>query len=374
MTLITISGLLLPLAYAERGDNLERLMGPLYVHLREVIEALSGIHGIYTRCVLEETDALLELYESIPDAPSSWLDIAERFGRFLLSTQENNGAWRRAYSMDGAPLTEPDSWFGQTHYQQYSSTATVIPFLLRLSKITYDVRFRTAAVRAGRFVREQFVDKVRHNGGIHDSIYAKPQLIDHESIYFCCRALLSLHKAVGGEYFFDGVVRAAKLSASWIMLWDVPLPPESTLAQYGFRSTGQAGCDAPGAGYFHPMGLIAVPDWIEIAQLTADKTFLDIAELCLMACNQNVGKSWGFARDGLQEEGVLLSPWFIDDPIFADETGFGGRRKGEGNKTCLPWISAVTVWAGEEMKRRFGTQDFDLLRARIGVKPRVNGA
>lgn len=359
------TGLLLPLAYAKPGENLESLMGPIYSHRQSIIQALSRSHGVYTRCVLEETEALLALYLRVEAAPHSWLEVATRFGEFLLTVQEPDGSWRRAYSMDAQPLTEPEEWFGQTFYQQRSSTATVIPLLLELAQITQKEGYLRAAIRAGRFVRTHFVDKVRHNGGIHDSIYAKPQLIDHESIYFCCRALLCLYETTGSEYFRTGAIRAGQLSASWILLWDIPLPPDSTLARQGFRSTGWAGCDTPGAGYVHPMGIIATPDFIRLAQITGDSTFFDIAELCFMACNENVGHKWGYAMEGMQEEGLLLSPWFLEDPMFAADTGFGGRRKGEGNKTCLPWISAVTVWAGDEIKRRFGTLDFDELRVKL---------
>ena len=59
---------------------------------------------------------------------------------------------------------------------------------------------------------------------------------------------------------------------------------------------------------------------------------------------------------GLQEEGLLVSWWFSDDPMFT-ETAFGGRGKGEGNKTCLPWIAAVSVHAHQEMLARFGTAE-----------------
>ncbi|KAF7169311.1 hypothetical protein CNMCM6106_004223 [Aspergillus hiratsukae] len=359
------TGLLLPLAYAKPGEDLEGLMGPLHGHLQTVIESLSRTHGVYTRCVLEETEALLSLYQSLNDAPKSWLEVVTRFGEFLLNAQEPDGSWFRAYSLAGEPLTEPQTWFGQTLYQQRSSTATVIPLLLDLARITKKDAYREAAIRAGRFVRTHFVDKVRHNGGIHDSIYAKPQLIDHESIYFCCRALLALYEVTKSEYFRAGAVRAAQLSASWVLLWDVPLPPKSTLACHGFRSTGWAGCDTPGAGYVHPMGIIATPDLVRVAQITGDTTFLDIAELCFMGSNENVGCKWGYALEGMQEEGLLLSPWFLDDPMFANDNGFGDRRKGEGNKTCLPWISAVTVWAGNELRKRFGTTDFAKLRQQI---------
>jgi hypothetical protein len=93
--------------------------------------------------------------------------------------------------------------------------------------------------------------------------------------------------------------------------------------------------------------------------LTKDLAYFRAAELLQAGCNETVAipqKDWGYAFSGLQEEGLLISWWFADDKMF-DETGFGGRGKGEGNKTCLPWISAVTVYAFEEMIARHGTTD-----------------
>ena len=81
-----------------------------------------------------------------------------------------------------------------------------------------------------------------------------------------------------------------------------------------------------------------------------------------MARNQTVETeehSWGYAMPGLQEEGYLLSWWAVDDPMFAADTGFGYRLKGEGNKTCFPWINAVGVKAYWAMLDRFNSVDFD---------------
>jgi hypothetical protein len=203
------------------------------------------------------------------------------------------------------------------------------------------------------------VEGLKFNGGIHDSMYAKPQLVDHESIIFAFRALLETHRATGKDHYLEQAVRAAWIVCTWAWLWDVPLPPESTYAKFGFRTTGWTGCDAPGAGYIHPMGVIVVPDLVEVGRRTGERAFLEMAELILAACNENValpGKDWGFAFPGLQEEGLQVSWCWADDPMFVS-TDFGGRSKGEGNKTCFPWISAVTIWAHQEMLARYGTID-----------------
>ena len=75
-------------------------------------------------------------------------------------------------------------------------------------------------------------------------------------------------------------------SSTSTVAWDVPLPPDSTLAHHGFRSTGIGACDTAGAGYVHPFELLALPELIEIARLAGDPALFDTAELAYGGCNQ----------------------------------------------------------------------------------------
>jgi hypothetical protein len=360
------TGLLLPLAYAEDATRLHELMGPLGDHLRPVIDALRQMEGAYLRCVAEEHEALLAAYtleRSRGTEHAAWFEAAHRFGEFLLAAQQADGSWYRSYGFDGAPITEPEIWFGQTDVQKKSSTATAVPVLLRLHELTHEQCWVEAASRACTWIAENFVERIKFNGGIHDSMYAKPQLIDHESIIFAFRALLGTYRRTGAPELLAAAEKAAWLVCSWVWLWDVPLPEQSTLARFGFRTTGWPGCDTPGAGYIHPMGIIAVPDLVDLALLTKDDDLLSVARLLLAACNENVslpGRDWGYAFPGLQEEGVQISWCWADDPMFQN-TGFGQRGKGEGNKTCYSWISAVTIWAHQELGARHGDEFADRL-------------
>jgi len=356
------SGLVLPLAYAEDGQDLEALMGPIYDHMRYAIEPLGELDGTYLRCMAEEHWALLRAYEdelATGHEHPRWLRVAESFGRFLVAAQERDGSWRRAYGFDGEPITEPRAWFGQVDLNQKSSTATAVPFLVALHRITGGGEWLQAARRAERFAAEHFVADMKFNGGIHDSIYARAQLVDSESILFCMRASLHVWEQTGSEDVLKTAVDAARILATWIYLWDVPLPGGSTLARYGFRSTGWSACDTAGAGYIHPYEIHAAPELAALAQAVGDDALGRVSELVLVGSSETVAtptKDWGYARLGLQEEGLLVSWWLIDDPMF-DGTGFGARGKGEGNKTCLPWISAVSIDAYDEMMRRFRTTD-----------------
>jgi hypothetical protein len=364
------TGLLLPLAYAEPGFGLEELMGPLYQHLRQVIEELRGQNGMYLRCAAEEYDSLLRAFEHERKngvEHEAWKAACLKFGEFLLNAQQPDGSWLRAYTFEGRPIEQPAAWFGQTDVQRKSSTATVVPFLLSLYDLTGHPQWLTSAVRAGNFVRENYIDRIKFNGGIHDSIYAKPQLIDGESIMFAGKAVWQLYQATRDEQYLDATIRAMRLVVTWVCLWDVPLPVGSTLAAFGFRSTGWMACDSPGAGYVHPMGLLAVPELVEIGLETGIDVFLTAAELIQAGCNETVSlpeKDWGYAKPGLQEEGLLISWWFADDPMFGD-TAFGGRGKGEGNKTCLPWIAAVAIDSYQQLRERYGTSEISEIRLRF---------
>jgi len=356
------SGLLLPLAYADADTDLVDLMGPVYDHMKPAIDALWGLEGTYLRCMAEEHEALLRAYaaeqERGQDHPG-WLATVRAFGDFLLGVQEEDGSWRRAYDFDGKPIVEPRRWFGPHELNQKSSTATVVPLLLHLHRIDGAERWLDAARRAGEFVVEHFIDGLKHNGGVHDSLYVRPQLVDSESILFAMRAALGLADADPSPRWQQAALDAARLLATWIYLWDVPLPPGSTLAGFGFRSTGWSACDTCAAGYVHPYEVHAVPDLYQVALAAGDRDLASVAVLCLHGSNETVATEacdWGSARPGLQEEGLVVSWWLVDDPIFVG-TAFGGRGKGEGNKTCLPWISAVALDAHAELLRRFETTD-----------------
>ena len=120
-------------------------------------------------------------------------------------------------------------------------------------------------------------------------------------------------------------------------------------------------CDTCGAGYVHPFQLMGIAEMVQIAIYAKDLELLRIAELYWKGCNQTVSipeNDWGYASYGLQEEGYLVSWWAVDDPMFSADTGFGNRLKGEGNKTCFPWIAAVAVKGYYEMLDRFQTVDF----------------
>lgn len=358
------TGLLLPLAYAQ-GEELQSLMGPLYEYRKPVIDTLRTLKGAYLRCMNEDVKSLISLYRLEREHGcdhETWREAIFAYGRFLVKVQNDDGSYHRAYTLDGKPMVKPKFWFGTTLCERASSTGTAIVVLVDLYRLSGDSRFLSCAVRAGDFVKEHIIEKIKFNGGVHDSIYAKGQLIDNEGILYPMFGMLDLYEQTKEERFLDAAVKAGRLFASWVCLWKVPLPADSTLEKYHFNSTGMGACDTCGAGYVHPFQLMGVAELARIAVYAKDRHLFRIAQLYWQGCNQTVslpGRDWGYASYGLQEEGYLLSWWAVDDPMFSGDTGFGNRLKGEGNKTCFPWIPAVAVKAYWSLIDTFGTADFE---------------
>lgn len=362
------SGLLLPLAYAETATELEKLMGPIAERFASVIEQLEKSPGSFVRTMSESAHGVLLAYEqerSTGTDHASWLAAVRRFGDFLVRSQQPDGSWYRAYSHAGEPVLTPERWFGTTEHERKSSTACPIQLLVALTEATADSKYLDAAVRAGEYVIDHQVANVRFNGGVQDSLYRKAQLVDNEGVLFPMLGLWALNGATGRRDMFEGALAAARLFATWTWLWDVPLPEGSTLRKHGFRSTGTGGCDTCAAGYVHPFELLGVPELVQIGAAARDPYLIDAAELILTGCNQTVAvpdADWGSKVMGLQEEGYVISWWLAEDPIF-DGTTFGGRAKGEGNRTCFPWVAAVAMACYLRLLDTMGTTDLSRVRA-----------
>ena len=357
------TGLILPLSYAE-GKKLEELMGPLYEYYKDLLPILKEKQGSYLRCMNEEAYGLIYAYgfeHRMGVEHKNWLDTSIRYGDFLVRVQGEDGTWCRAYEKTGIPITEPTIWFGKNDIERKGCTSTAIPFLVELYRQTRIKKYLDAAVKAGKYVAGVSIDQVRCCGGIHDSIFEKGVLVDNESTLYAMLAMYELYKETKDNYYLEALRKAAVLFTSWIYLWDIPLPTGSTLKTMGFRTTGLGSCDVPSAGYVHTFENRGVAVLIDLAFMTGEKEFLELAELIWHGCNQTVsvpGKTWGYSVYGLQEEGWLVNWFMADDPIFNDNSSFGHRWKGEGNKTCYPWISAVALMSYWNMKDTYGSADF----------------
>jgi len=371
------TGILMPFQYA--GDVRRYLGTQVTEALAPVARALREVRGNYTRTMCESVYPVLLAYRAErrrgrehPD----WLAAGERFGGFLLATQAEDGSWRRAYDVDGAALSEPRQWFGASDTERKSGTLFPIEVLALLHELTGAERWLEAAERAGDFLIATYVDPVEYVGGLNDTTHIKSVKTDSVGVMFAMRSLLKLYERTGRTRHLDAATRAAQILASWVFLWDVPMPPGSPLADTGFKSTGWAVCDViPGGSYVDNELLEFTGDLVNVAAAAGEPALLDVAEIVEHGMHHALsmpGAMHGYVAPGIQCEGVMTAYW-MSDPEVTEFSGAVNKVKGQDNDTCNGLTNGQAAYALFELEERYGTTDFAELRRRLFGTPAGDG-
>lgn len=366
------TGVLMPFQYASDEESLKRYLGSQVTSaLMPVAEQLRTIQGNYTRTMCESIYSILLAYrveQSNGYSQTRWLAAAERFGDFLLRTQEADGSWYRAYSVDGAGLDDPAQWFGASEIEKKSGTIFPVEVLVELYTITGDTKYLTAAERAGFFIFDNYIDPVEYVGGLNDTTHIKSVKIDSVGVMFVMRSCLKLYEASGNSFFLDAAERAAKILASWVYLWNVPFPENTLLADSEFRSIGWVACDViPGGSYLDNEFLEFTGDLVRIAQHSGNRTLFDLAEMVEYGMHHTLsmpGHMLGYVKPGIQCEGIMTAYW-MSDPDRTEFSGAVNKVKGQDNDTCNGLTNGQAAYALYELLDGFDTIDFADIRNQI---------
>lgn len=363
------TGILLPFQYSATKDELRSYVGSQVADtLWPVGEALRAIDGNYTRTMCDAWGPVLRAYRDELDhgvGHPEWLAGARRFGDFLLRIQGEDGSWHRGYDLNGQELTHPVEWFGASDLERKSGTIFGAPVLIDLFRLTRDVRYLEAAHRAARFIADTYVDSVDYLGGLNDTTHVKSVKGDAIGVMFAMRSLLWVYEETGDEALRCAAVKAAKALASWVYLWNVPMPEGTTLGEGGFRSTGWAVCDViPGGSYLDDEFLEFIGDYVRIAELDGNERLFDVAELVENGMHDALsmpGNMFGYVMPGIQCEGIMTAYW-LSEPDVTRFSGAVNKTKGDDNDTCNGLTNAQAAHGMYDLLDRYGTLDFNRIR------------
>lgn len=361
------TGILMPFQYAEDEPSVRRFVGRQIADaLMPIARELRDLQGNYLRTMCESVYPLLLAYERTGAVHQSWLQAGQRFGSFLLDTQADDGSWYRAYTPSGTGLTSPAPWFGASYREQKSGTIFPIPVLALLYRITGDERYHKAAAQAADFIIDTFVTPVAYMGGLNDTTHIKSVKTDSVGVMFLMRSLLKAYQLTGESRHLAGAVKSAKILASWVYLWDVPMPAGTLLDHAGFKSTGWAVCDVIASGsYLDNEFLEFTGDLANVAVLARDPALLDIAELVEYGMQYAVStpsNDHGYVAPGMQCEGVMTAYW-LSAPDVTEFSGAVNKAKGDDNDTCNGLTNGQAAYGLYDLIDSFGTSDFDRIRS-----------
>ena len=157
-------------------------------------------------------------------------------------------------------------------------------------------------------------------------------------------------------------MKAAKILASWVFLWNVPFPEESLLGKSKFKSTGWAVCDViPAGSYLDNEFLEFTCDLIRVAQHSGEKTLFDIAEVVEHGMQQALSTPddmLGYVFPGIQCEGIMTAYW-LSDPDVTEFSGAINKVKGQDNDTCNGLINGQAAYGFFELYDKYRTTDLD---------------
>lgn len=363
------TGILLPFQYS---DDLETARGYLGSQMTDALGAIAArlrtIPGNYMRTMCDAMYPILLAYEEERErgvVHENWVRAGVRFGEFLLANQGEDGSWHRGHAPDGAGLTEPVEWFGSNDVERKSGTIFPSSVLAVLYRITGEERYRAAALRAADFIERTYVDEVLYLGGLNDTSHIKSAKIDAVGVMFAMRSLLVAFELSNDPRHLAAAVKAAKVLASWMFLWDVPFPAGTLLESGGFRTTGWLGCDViPAGGYVDNEFLEFVPDIVKIGVSSGTPELVDIAQIGLHGMQYGLSipsNMLGYAAPGIQCEGYMTSYW-LSAPDATAFSGAVGKTKGDDNDTCNGLINAQALYGLDTLRREFGTVDLGSIR------------
>lgn len=141
----------------------------------------------------------------------NWLNWVKTFADFLLSQQTPEGGFPRTW--------EPRT--GKIANEAPQSTYNAIPMLVLLYQLSDNMIYLDSAIKAGEFCWNN-----QKNGIFTGGTIDNPNAVDKEAGTLSLEAYLILYETTKDEKWLNRACLAADYAATWIYLWNVPIPEE----------------------------------------------------------------------------------------------------------------------------------------------------
>lgn len=294
---------------------------------------------------MEGALAAADIMRAHNHAQPLWEKFCSNFGDWLVSHQNSDGSFSRAYNIDSTVAQA--SKLNTTH---------PIRFLVQLYIATGKRQYLDAAVRAGNFSLENIVQPWFYAGGTVD----QPEPVqDKEAGVEAIHAFLSLYDVTHEHKWLKAAISAAEFTETWELSWSYPIET----SEPAFRRAGTRGQS------FIKSGISGVDiflsseacDYYRLFLYTGDAHFHDFAKILL--ANTKLTTDWdgslGYAQPGLVREASELA-----------------NIKANPNIGWLPWLADVEIAPMTELEDMFGSMSIDKIdelplrtRQRLNQRP-----
>jgi len=279
----------------------------------------SGVRpDFYLRALAEGGAYMLRAYEGerARGTPHPhWLAWCTSLGDWLLSQELPTGGFPRSWRDLTAEVVLSDP----------RSSNAVVPFFVRLTRVTGEQKYLEAALRAAELCWALDGCRGFFVGGTLDNA----NVVDKEAGTLALAAYLTLLKATGDSRWLGRARVAADFAETWIYLWNVPMPEgEADDELHWKRGVTTVGAQLIATGHSLTDAYMAwdVANYAALARLTGDEHYLEVARLLLHNTKTMLalpGRPFDLFGPGWQQE-----HW-----SFAPPRGRGQHRH------WLPWVA-----------------------------------
>ena len=219
----------------------------------------AGYAAIYLRMLCDGVEGILDAYlygVENGEANQDWLDYCVRFANNLVSKQNDDGSFNRAFTKDGGV---PGSEFADSNIGNDPSdpakfkinTPVAIRFLAKMYNTTNNETYKTAALAAADYSYEHiYLEMGKYVGGTCDNA----NVVDKEAAIYAMFGFRYAY-ALSNDVRYEKAMRhAACCALSWTFMYDYACPASEADEAYcpyvngnvlgaSIIATGHAGAD-----------------------------------------------------------------------------------------------------------------------------------
>lgn len=297
----------------------------------------------FLRCMVDGMEGLLDAYlisKEYGEESLVWKNAVIKFGNNLLSKQNANGSFCRAYNVNGSVNT--DSSDNRFQGESQLNTPIAVRFLAKMYELTGENKYLAGVAKAAEFCyNELYLGIGKYVGGTPDN----PNTVDKEAAVYAIYAFQSAYQILEEEKYLAAAEHAAVSAMSWVYAYDFAVPGSdstksiNTLINGGAKgfsmiATGHSSADNYAAYIYYALFNMYV--------LTGEEVYKDFAYF--IQNNTKLSNDYD-GRMGFKYRALMPEATTIAEFAFASVG------------TWLPWSSVANLEPIVNMEKTYGIND-----------------
>ena len=297
----------------------------------------------FLRCMIDGMEGMLDAYlisKEYNEENEQYKTMVETFAERLVSKQNEDGSFYRAYNIDGSVNTDTSNAAFQGSSRL--NTPIAVRFLFKMYELTENNNYYLAAMKAVEYCYNELYLKLgKYVGGTPDN----PNTVDKEAAVYAMYCFTSAYQVTKEEKYLKAAKHAAVSSLSWVYSYDFAVPCNASIENINtFKSGGVKGFSMIATGHSSADNYAAYIyyELFNLYVLSEDSFFYNASYF--IQNNTKLSNDYD-GRMNFKYKALMPEATTIADFDF----------KSVG--TWLPWSSIANVEPITNMEKTYGTKD-----------------